>query len=51
MLLSLLILIPLLGTLVLFVFYTNKDNETNEKPMKTTALLITIADLFISLII
>jgi NADH:ubiquinone oxidoreductase subunit 4 (subunit M) len=48
MLLSLLILLPLLGTLVLFVFYTNKDNE---KPMKTTALLITVADLFISLII
>jgi len=51
MLLSLLILLPLLGTLIIFIFYTDKNNEINEKTLKVTALLITVFDLFISLII
>jgi NADH:ubiquinone oxidoreductase subunit 4 (subunit M) len=51
MLLSLLILIPLFGTLIIFIFYTNKNNEVNEKAMKITALSITIVDLFLSFII
>ena len=51
MLLSLLILIPLFGTLIIFIFYTNKNNEVNEKAMKITALSITIVDLFLSFLI
>jgi len=47
MLLSTLILLPLLGTLMALI-YTGKDKI---KFLKVTALVITIIDLFISLII
>jgi hypothetical protein len=50
MLLSLLILVPLFGTFILFIFFTNKD-EINVKTLKITTLFITVVDLFISLII
>jgi len=51
MLLSTLILLPLLGTLIIFIFNTDKNNRINEKTLKVTALVVTILDLFISLII
>ena len=50
MLLSTLILLPLLGTLIIFIFYTDKE-EINEKTLKITALVVTVIDLLISLII
>ena len=48
MLITFLILLPLFGALFLLVFFTNKDNE---RLMKISALIITILDLFISLVI
>ena len=50
MLLSILILLPLLGTLIIFIFYTDKE-KINEKTLKVTALVVTVVDLLISLII
>jgi NADH-ubiquinone oxidoreductase chain 4 len=47
MLLSLLILLPLFGTLVLFILYSEK----NENLLKISSLIITIINLFLSLII
>ena len=50
MLLSLLILVPLFGTLIIFLFYTDKK-EINQNTLKISALLVTMINLFISLII
>jgi NADH-ubiquinone oxidoreductase chain 4 len=49
MLLSFLILLPLFGSLILLVFYTN--NSSNTKSLKITALTITIINLILSLAI
>jgi len=51
MLLSLLILLPLFGTLIIFIFYTESHKKTNENILKITALSITVIDLFVSLLI
>lgn len=51
MLLSSLILLPLLGTFIIFIFYADKSYKGTENVLKITALTITIVDLFISLII
>ena len=51
MLLLSLILVPILGTLMIFIFYSDIDYKTNENTLKVSALIVTILDLFISLII
>lgn len=51
MLLSLLILLPILGTFIIFIFYTDRNYKGADNVLKITALTITIIDLFISLII
>jgi NADH:ubiquinone oxidoreductase subunit 4 (subunit M) len=51
MLLSLLILLPILGTFIIFIFYTDKNYKGADNVLKITALTVTIIDLFISLII
>lgn len=50
MLLSILILVPLFGTFIILLFFTDKK-EINAKTLKITALFVTVIDLFISLII
>ena len=50
MLLSLLILVPLFGTFIILLFFTDKK-EINAKTLKITALFVTVVDLFLSLII
>lgn len=47
MILSILILVPLLGTIIIFIFHT----DNNEKRLKIIALVSTIINLFISLVI
>lgn len=51
MLLLSLILVPLFGTLMIFIFYTDADYKTKENTLKISALIVTVLDLFISLII
>lgn len=47
MILSILILVPLLGTIIIFIFHT----DNNEKRLKIIALVSTIINLLISLVI
>ena len=51
MLLSTLISLPLLGTLIILIFSKDDNYKSNAKALKAFALIITIVDLFISLII
>jgi len=51
MLLSFLILLPIFGTFIIFIFYTDRNYKGTENVLKITALTVTIIDLFISLII
>ena len=51
MLLSSLILTPLIGTLIIFILNTEANHTKNENYLKVAALIITLFDLFISLII
>lgn len=51
MLLSSLILTPLIGTLIIFILNTEANDTKNENYLKLAALIITLFDLFISLII
>lgn len=45
------ILLPLVGIVVLFIFFTSENSSRNTKAMKVTALNITVVNLFISLMI
>ena len=51
MLLSLLILTPLLGSIIIIMFYTNRNYNINENSIRVSALIITLIDLFLSLLI
>jgi NADH:ubiquinone oxidoreductase subunit 4 (subunit M) len=51
MLLSSLILLPLLGAFVILILYADKDSKESEITLKITALIITVVDLFVSLLI
>lgn len=41
---------PLFGTSIIFIFFTNKT-EINVKALKITTLFVTVLDLFLSLIV